>query len=636
MSEAEEFEFRARAEREAAPKPAANDPLTAGPAGVASEMSESERRLAGVGHAMAKPFEAGSQLVQHFLGKGAEADAKAQENQRLMDTLHGASAKDSANRPDIVPPWLPKVAPLFGPASTLINAVNRMGSRGTETLTEAAGAGAIPAARIPGLTGALGRILSGGLTGSIFGASNPVTSGKDFTTEKMKQSGQGALWGAGSTAALEGLARTPGLLKNLATRFGFLSGPQAAAKPAGEAAQKVTGELQRQRNVLTGKEPPRQGPVPYPSAAEEHLLQMEQEATPMRDAAFKSGARVGADDTLARIEALKAKNPDKAVRRSLDEVADTIKNAVESSKSTAALPAAGARMTPAQLKAFQRGMGGMDVPMVDEVRQSINRMIDAKGEKALDKHTQALLKDVRDELVGRTPKEYQDYLKKYGEIADKLRPLKSESSVISRLSSAEKGAQPLSGADAQKALDSVLSGKTSSQDLKGLVDATKHSKGATTALKGSYADWLIQVDAVGEIETSKMLTRWRDSRDAVQSSGLFDKQHFDNLDGIMTKLQGAYKEGTAARLAGNMTGWFVGGGYRGAFLGRQIGGAMTKQLQRDLEQQVVRVATNSPEAASLFNKPQTPENVKKLGALLSKILPYEKTQQTPPQKAKAR
>lgn len=171
----------------------------------AEETPEWERRAAAVGREMSKPFEAAGQIISHLTGNGAEADRKAQERARAMEALYKASAKDTAQRPT------PDVPALGRPLADILTGANA-GRLGTATaMTEGA---MLPVARVPGMTGAMGRIASGGLTGAGYAAgTEPVTSGGDFATEKAKQAGQGFLGGSAVSGLAEGLGKIPGLFR---------------------------------------------------------------------------------------------------------------------------------------------------------------------------------------------------------------------------------------------------------------------------------------------------------------------------------------------------------------------------------------------------------------------------------------
>lgn len=529
-------------------------------------MEEPNPNLVAVGHAMAAPFEGASQLFEHLRGKGAEADKLARSRAQAMGELHTEH-------------------PLTRPV---------------ETATDIATLGVLPALR--GAT-PLGRVLAGAGTGAAYGAAQPVT-GKDFASEKAKQIAAGGAAGAVPSAILEAKSIVPKLTAE--TKVLPKLGPR------GEGAEKVTSELQRQRDVMSGKKGVPEGGSEYERVKKD----FEERMTPLKDAALKSGGRIETAPTMQVIENLKLKNPDAQVQRALTEVQKTIKRATKGA-STADLPAAGTKLKAADLKALQGRGSTLDMDMADEVRQSINRLINQTGEKALSKHTKDLLIQVRDHLMKNAPQEYRAWLDAEAKGRQELERFEPESTVLGKTTSDARAANALQGSDAQRKLNSIFGGEHSTRDLGQLVEMTKHDPVAGKGLRSAYKDWLVQVNSIGQIETAKMLDRWRDSKDAVQKSGMLDPQHFADLDKMMEQLKAAALKKGIAKQVGNMLGWFTGGGYRGAFLGREIGAKATERIERDLERKAVELASEQPEVARLMNEPQTPENIQRLERLLS-------------------
>lgn len=507
--------------------------------------------------------------------------------------------------------------------------------KGSQVASDVAGSTVGPlgtaALKTPAAASALGRIAQGlgfgGLAGLTSGDKNPTTQGA-----------KGAAAGAGISAAIEGLLKTPGLLKAIAPPvMRWLSGTPApvktvAAGPTTAGAERVSKELQRQRDVLAGKQPVRQGPVPPVSSVEDKMLSLEQDTKPLRDAAFKSGARVSTDDALSMIEKLKTKNVDKGVLRALDEVAGTIKDAGAKS-SSATLPAAGARMTPAQLKQLQKGAGSMDIPMLDEVRQSINRMISAKGDKALDSYTQKLLATVRDDLTGRAPPQYREYLKKYAEGERAIDPYREGGSASSKLTT-EPGATPMKGGDAQEGMNKVFSGDHAERHFSELVRDTAHSKRAQADLREALAKWIMPTDQAGQVNIETAASHWNKAKEAVKKSGMLKPDHYEAVDKVMTALATAKKANhmneTMAAGAAWFLGWSIGRPGTSAMLARgvasRLGGVHKTPAQIN---QMVQEMMSNPAVAKAAAASPTEANIIKLEKLLSVEGAQETTKPAP-------
>jgi hypothetical protein len=540
--EQEEFEFRLRAEQEASAAPAAA-PVSKAMAEQpfekeARELIETTPAELISAHPLVRT--ATSAVRPILVGRGklisALGDESGLENVRQLDKMQARGAKALG---------YDKGAPGFEalPAPTTMQDL-------TGTMLGPLGIGM---AKVPLAKTVLGRVGQGTTIGAAAGA----TADPDKTFAPA--AGGGALGGA-LTAAIEGVLRLPvGIGKLIdAGRRVFGGGVKDVTRgaPTTKGAERVVGELQRQRGVLEGKEPPRQGPAPYPSKAEEAMLELDYTTKPLREEALRSGARVQADDALKLIETLKSKNVDKGVIRALDEVAGEIKDAVSKS-SAATLPAAGARMTAAELKQLQQGGGGMDMPMLDEVRQSINRMISAKGDKALDAYTQKLLAQVRDDLVGRAPPQYGEYLKKYAEGQRAIDPFREQGTPL-QAATVEQGATIPAGMDAQRALEKVFAGGRPERDFTALVRDTGHSRQARQSLQEAFGKWVMPTDQGGLVNLTTAANHWNSVKGAVQTSGLLSPNHFKATDKVMTELARAKKASHASEQAATGVAWFLG------------------------------------------------------------------------------
>ena len=495
--------------------------------------------------------------------------------------------------------------------------------------------------KLPVLEKALGRILQSLGIGALSGL---ITPGDDSTLNAVK----GGAAGAGISALLEGLTRVPGargFISAIKERMGGRA--PAASEPADEGASKVLGEVQRQRNVMEGNEPARGAPTPIkrkgsltpeerealqikqnahdlapPSEYERATTDFEQRMKPLREDAFRNPARVNGDETLHLIEQMKAKNPDARVRAALDEAGKTIKRASQSAQATS-LPSAGARVTPEQLRGLQGQSSTFDVPMADEVRQSINRQINQRGDRALDKHTQDLLSQVRDSIVGQTPQSYRDYLGQYAKGSAALEKYHG-GDLVKKLTSGERTFQQLSGRDAQNVLDHVFKGDTPAKDMGELISRLKHDPQATEGFRKSYGVWLTRREGdKAEVEVGALLKRWDKTRDAVEKSGLFRQDHVSNINIIMDDLRKMHvtkgEQSAANTVGGFFVGMSVGHPFMGSHFARELSTeASAGPAQKAVQDAIAQIAMTSEGAKALAAAP-TPANIRRVEQLLATV-----------------
>lgn len=209
-------------------KPA--DPMMAGPAGVAAEMPEWERRAAGVGQSMLAIPEALKELLG---GKGAREDVAS--NKAAMQALEKASAKETAGYPEI-PLWA-RASPIYGTLHTLMHA-------DAEKLKTAADITQAAMMRNP--VPQLGPLAGGAVAGGIQSLLTPTGTGGDaaqFAAEKAKQTGTGAAIGGalskGFDLGVKGFSAGRDWLRNLMT-----PGKPLPEAPSGE---KVMEQLRARR-----------------------------------------------------------------------------------------------------------------------------------------------------------------------------------------------------------------------------------------------------------------------------------------------------------------------------------------------------------------------------------------------------
>lgn len=454
----------------------------------------------------------------------------------------------------------------------------------------------VGALKAPAAASALGRI--GQNAG--FGAASGVTSGSD---EPLKDAAKGAGFGAGVGGAAEGIGKMAGRI--MAPRLA------APTRSGGAGAEKAVNELQTQRGQLEGETPMRRTDA-RASAMEKAVATREQTTKPLRDAAFQSGARVDSAPVTALIDKLETANPDKKVRAALKEVRDVLENATTGSQSKA-LPPAGARVSPQQLKAMQGQVGQMDVAMADEVRQSIGRLIDQKGDKALDKHTQQLLGQLRDKLVEGTPQSYKQYLQEYSKLSKPIDEFKAGGSARTAVTGEADAFHLLTPKDKQNMIEDAFTSKTPGRSMKELVRDTAHNPEAAKGVRDSYADWLTVPKKGGGVPSrQQLLGKWQETRDAVRDSGLMTPDHIAIMDKVMDDVAKADSKGGVAK-AWASTGGFIFGMGAGhpilaAHLARDVIGGKGEAVEKALDKAVMQILAD-PATAQLLAQPPTQQNI---------------------------
>lgn len=389
------------------------------------------------------------------------------------------------------------------------------------------------------------------------------------------------------------------------------------AKPAA-GAEKAVDELQAQRGMSEGTTPMRRTDE-RASAFERAVATRDQATKPMRDAAFASGERVDSAPVTALIDKLETANPDKKVRAALKEVREVLENATTGAQNKA-LPPAGARVSPQQLKAMQGQAGHMDVAMADEVRQSIGRLIDQKGDKALDKHTQQLLGQLRDKLVEGTPQSYKQYLQEYSKHSKGIDEFKAAGGVRDKVATDSAAFHMLSDSDKQGRINTALNGDSPGRALSELVRDTKHNPEAAQGARTAYTQWLTKGD---DVTAKKLMENWDKTRESVKSSGLMIADHVANIDKAMEGIQAAQNAPTKSVKTGlaSTAGFLVGLATRHPFVmaraGEELvkGATKTQKVDDALNKALMTIAATPEGAAALAAKP-TPANVEKIRAML--------------------
>lgn len=475
--------------------------------------------------------------------------------------------------------------------------------------------GSLGSGVVGGLAGpiaGMGRVLTGGKIGTPEGAREGAQTAADVasavTYQPRTQEGQELVSSAGKAldaSKIAGLGPAEGMMLGGAAKPALTTKTTPPLKPAdnvprpaaGTGATKVAGELQRQRDVMEGKHV-----AAAPSEYETAVKGFDDKIEPMKKEALGLKARVDHTPTLQMIKELEAANPDKNVRAALKEVRDTMR-----------------RAKPTNSRDIWEGGGGLTVPMLDEVRQSINRLIEMKGDKALDSHTASVLAQVREDLVGRSPGIYQKYLKAYGEGRGELDRFNPEQTAVGKLTGTEPGYQPLAGAEAQKAIETAMTGKRSTRDLSDLVAATAHDPAAAQGLRESFAEWVTAPDPVlGKPKAGDLLTKWEKSRADAVSSGLMTAEHAKEVDGVAQSIREAAKGGALRKTAAYLVGYIAPGPHPFMFahrLEQSVDSLTKKNTTAKMESAIMRLAM-TPEGAQALNAPPTPANIERVRGML--------------------
>lgn len=590
------------------------DQAVATPGGMAAaDMPEWERRAAAVGGAMSAPFEAAGQLYEHLAGRGAAADTEAQDRARAMQELYKASAKESAAMPDVLPG--------VNPAAAVVNRLARVPAGSLATTTDVAGGFLLPGLKAAKGAGAMGRIAAGGGTGALYSMTQPVTTGGDFTTEKIKQGLKGAAAGGMMTGAIEGLTRVPGAVSRLTAKA------PPVERPTGDAAERVTGELQRTRDLMEGKKVSAPTPDAPLSKYETAVQDLEKTTKPLRESAFASGATVDMQHPLAVIDKLEKQNVDKKVLAALAEARATIERSIKLAGGGAeAVSTKGGHAMPGYVVKDGKLVKSADVApenvapihLADEVRQSLERQIQQRGDAALDDFTKKQLRIVQQAVTAKARQaspDYGKYLDEYARGAKELERFTPGATVLGRITSGEIGARNLSGQDAQDALGTIFSGKTRERDFKDLVEMTGHSPGAQHGLRQSLAEWISKPEPVTLRPDKKaMLTRWEQVRGPAQKSGLITAEHVKSIDAVMDDLRHSMTKASVRKHAATVGGFFAGMPIGHPFMGSHFAQSFasdvgTKGAQASVENMVSSMAISDAQKAAMLAKPNTPENV---------------------------
>lgn len=390
------------------------------------------------------------------------------------------------------------------------------------------------------------------------------------------------------------------------------------APPVGAGAEKAVNELQRQRGVTEGSQKP--ADLAGQSAHEAAVLERDKVTTPLRQAAFRSGERVDAAPVLSLIGELEAKNPDKGVRSALKDVRDVIANATKGSQGKS-LPAAGARVTPAELKKMQGQANSMDVAMADEVRQSINRLLEKTGDGALDGHTKQVLGQIKDKLVEGAPEGYRKYLSEYTRLSEPIDQFKAPGGARDKVTADAKAFNLLNPADKQNMIQSAFKSDTPGRALSELVRDTAHSPEAAQGVRAAYTDWLTQTDAMTNLPTAKgLVTRWEQTRDAARSSKLMTPDHIAAMDKIMDDIRDAGQKNVVRRGLATAGGWLFGSSFGHPILAAGaardiVGGTSSAATSKAVGNAMMQIAAD-PAGAKALAAPPTPANVAKIRAML--------------------
>lgn len=484
------------------------------------------------------------------------------------------------------------------------------------------GPAAAAALKLPAAASTVGRIVQGMGFGGASGLAEP---GSDVMSGVKGGAAGGAI-----TALIEGALKTPGLVKGAIKWLTGGATPKAAAAPSAGAAD-VSTELQRQRGVLENQKDVPRGASPL----EGEIQNLEANTKPLRDVAFAEKGRINTRGALDYITMLEANNPDAKVRAALKEARETIGRATQGAQASM-LPSAGTRMTPAELRALQGQGESMNVPMLDEVRQSINRQLSQKGEGALDAHTQDILASVREKLLEGAPQSYHKLLAAERAGRPALDAFDPQHSVLGKLTSGDRAYKPLSEGEAQAAINKALTGARKDRDLRELYEFTQHNPEAAAGFKTAYSNWLLDKNVKGGIDAAKVAERWQSSRAEMAKSGMFEPAHFAAIEKVMDDLSKLSAtegiRGAVGSALGFVLGSRTGHPIIGAGAGRQAAVNWgNKATQREVET-LLGKSMADPEVAAILAGPPSVEAKALAERLISGATGAEVARQPPPRK----
>lgn len=594
-----------------------------GQAMAAEDTPEWERRMIGATRGVVgTPADALQQLVGHLTGRGKDVDAEVQERARAMQALERASAKDTASRPNV------GTGGIMGGVGSVYNLLNKANAGRLDTASGAVEGAALPVAKVPGLATKVGpaaaRVLTGGLTGGAAAAANPVTSGGDFGKEKAKQVGEGAATGGALSGIFEGLSKIPGL----ARAWGAAKATPERPAPSG-AADEVAAETQRQRDVMGGQDAVLAGQKssPYELAK----LELDTTTKPLREAAFKSSAKVGTAGALKALDAVEGSAVNAGELAALKEARATIQRGVKNTGGSPELvqTSAGPMVLKGNKLVPYKASADLSVEQADEVRQSLKAQIDATGEKALGPDTKRRLMGVVKALEGDARTASPEYAK----LMDAERTLRSKmdkfdpsKNVLGKITSELRAGRPLTGKDAQDALASVFGGKTRERDLQDLMDFTKNDPSAQKALRKSLGEYLTGADPETKVVSTKNLaSRWEGVRGAAVKTGLMQADHAKNVDSLvddLIKLKGKKGMGKdVATIGGFFAGMPIGHPFMVSHFARDMAGKTDPvQMQKQATDIIMALAVGDQATAAMLAKPPTSANMSEFAQRVSQML----------------
>lgn len=591
----------------------------------ARETPEWERRAAAAGASLMAPIEGIKQAALHGGQRIAEGGVDLITGLGLKSPEEGAKVKERVG--GIVRSNDERLKDDARAMEALYK--ESPAARGVGIATDVATGALMPGARAAGGAKALEKIAAGGATGGMAALLNPAVGEGDFASQKGKQAATGAAVGGVLTGGIEGLLRAPGAIGRLLTVGGKKESPKA---PTSEGAGKAVGELQTQRDVMTDRVPAREGQAA--SEFERASKDFDERMVPLREEAFR-GSPINVESATNLIAQLEAKNPDAKVRAALREAKDTIVRAVESE---------GGSMTPSTpLRTYDKATGTfknvetgggaqMSVPMADEVRQSINRQINQKGDSALDGHTKDVLAQVRDNIVGKTSKEYQNYLQQFSKGKAELDKYSPENTVLGEVTTDKRGSSRLAGTDAQNALEAVFSGKMPERDIRQLVESIKQNPEALDGAKEAFRKWLMPTSPTGKVNVKESADRWMQSKEAVQKSGLFEPGHYAAIDKVATDLAQRAEATSGLKGAAGAIGSIL--SYKTAVGFRTAAGWISRSTDKTPQQveALIQKVMSDEQIAKLAAAPATSESIMALEKALSSGGGYMAGEQKPRRK----
>lgn len=164
----------------------------------------------------------------------------------------------------------------------------------------------------------------------------------------------------------------------------------------------------------------------------------------------------------------------------------------------------------------------------------------------------------------------------------------------------------LQGQDAQRAIEGIFGGATSTKDLRQLVSMNRENP---QGLRDAFKQYIMPTDQTGKVNVSTAAQRWNKTKDSVRDSGLFVPEHYSAIDKVMTDLAKRSEATSSAKAAAGAVGSLL--SYKGAVGARTAMGWLTRSGDKSPEQieGLIQKVMTDPYAAKLAGATPTPKNM---------------------------